>query len=246
MITSYIQGGLGNQLFQIAAGSSLAKDLGVEFILPNGQHYLPLQGNNIETYKTNILKNIKFNDSFSANKFLVYNEPAFKYVELPKVDWLYLFGYFQSEKYFKHNRDYIKSMFSIDEVDIPKNSISLHLRQGDYKKSPGIHPIQTIDYFKNAIEIIGSYSKLYIFSDSEIPNDFNFPNCEVVNTKNDYTDFCIMANCNHNIIANSTFSWWAAYLNRNDNKKVVAPKIWFGPKGPQDWQDIYCDGWEVI
>lgn len=246
MITTFIQGGLGNQLFQIAAGLSLAKDVNSEFLLLSGQHHLPLQGNRIETYKSNILKNINFCDYLDNKKFSAYNETTFAYVEIPKLDWLYLFGYFQSEKHFKHNDMLIKNTFKFDKLDIPKNSVSLHLRQGDYKKFEAIHPVLTIDYYSKAVDLLGKYSKLYIVSDSELPDEFNFPNCEVINTKNDYLDFCIMANCNHNVIANSTFSWWAAYLNKNENKRVVAPKTWFGPQGPQDWQDIYCEGWEVI
>jgi hypothetical protein len=246
MITSFIQGGLGNQLFQIAAGLSLAKDINSQFSLIDGQHHLPLQGNRIETYKSTILRNIKFENSLQNKVFSTYHEPNFKYLELPKIDWLCLFGYFQSEKYFSHNEDLIKKTFVFDNLDIPKGSVSLHLRQGDYKKFPGIHPIQSLDYYRNALDFMGGYSKLYIISDSDVPENFRFPNSEVVNTKNDYMDFCIMANCNHNIIANSTFSWWAAYLNKNEDKKIVAPKTWFGPQGFQDWSDIYCKNWEIF
>jgi len=55
-----------------------------------------------------------------------------------------------------------------------------------------------------------------------------------------------MSSCSHNIIANSSFSWWAAYLNINDDSKIVAPSVWFGPHGPQNWADIYCDNWKII
>ena len=58
-------------------------------------------------------------------------------------------------------------------------------------------------------------------------------------------DLCVMSWCNAHIIANSSFSWWAAWL-RGKNGKTVAPSRWFGPKGQQDWQDIYCDEWKVI
>jgi len=245
MITSFIQGGLGNQLFQIAAGISLATEVKTEFCLLSGQHHLPLQGSRIENYKSNILKNIKFVNSFS-NQFVVYSEPSFSYCDLPKRDWTYLSGYFQSEKYFKNNSNIIKDVFAFDKLNIPKGSVSMHLRQGDYCKLSNIHPVLDFTYYKKALEVIGDYSKIYVLSDSEIPEKYSFKNCEFVNSKNDYLDFCIMANCDHNIIANSTFSWWAAYLNKNKFKKVVAPKNWFGPDGPKRWDDIYCDGWEVI
>lgn len=246
MITSYIQGGLGNQLFQIAAGISLAKDINSEFALFDGQHNLPMQGNRIENYKSNILRNIKFDSSIRHINFKQYYESSFSYLQIPKSDQTCLFGYFQSEKYFKHNSKLIKDTFVFDKIDIPKNSVSLHIRQGDYKKSQAIHPILTLDYFSKAIDFLAEYSKLYILSDSELPYSFNFPNCEVINTKNDYLDFCIMANCTNNIIANSTFSWWAAYLNKNENKKIIAPKTWFGLQGPQHWQDIYCENWIIL
>jgi len=55
-----------------------------------------------------------------------------------------------------------------------------------------------------------------------------------------------MARCKNNIIANSSFSWWAAWLNSNKNKKVIAPAKWFGNRGPQDWQDVYCKEWIVL
>jgi hypothetical protein len=75
---------------------------------------------------------------------------------------------------------------------------------------------------------------------------FSKKNITYLNLEKDYLDMYAMSYCANNIIANSSFSWWGAWLNRNKNKKIVAPKIWFGPKGPQDYQDIYCNEWKVI
>ena len=245
MISSYIQGGIGNQLFQIAAGVSLAKDLGTNFRLVRGQHNLPLQGTRIENYYSTVFSNLELVDSLPSD-IKVFQENSFKYSELPKIDNLFLIGYFQSEKYFLRNSDLIKRVFSFPSIDTKEGYVSLHFRQGDYKSNPNFHCIQSLDYFKKALKHIGNYKKLLVFSDSELPKDFEFPNMEIIKSGDDLNDMATMSSCEHNIISNSTFSWWAAWFNRNHNKKVVAPINWFGPSGPQDWSDIYCDTWKVI
>jgi len=121
----------------------------------------------------------------------------------------------------------------------------LHIRRGDYLKYPTIHPVLEFEYYKKALSHIKDYSCLYIFTDSELPGNFVFDNAKIIKCENDYEDFFIMANCDYNVIANSTFSWWAAYLNKK-NKKTVAPQKWFGLNGPQEWQDIYCNDWKII
>ena len=245
MITSFIQGGLGNQLFQIAAGFSLAKKLEVDFILHDGQHHLPKQGSRIETYKTNILKNIRFSD-LSQHPFKPFIWELAKFNPIPQIDNQLLIGYFQSEKYFEDHIEDIKKLFALPKVTLPPNSVSLHVRRGDYLSSPDIHPTLTSDYYYKALDLIGDYSNIYVFTDSEIPPDLKLDNMIVVSKNSDYDDLIMMSSCEHNIIANSTFSWWAAYLNSNQDKKIIAPKTWFGPKVAHDWQDIYCKGWEVI
>lgn len=246
MIISHIQGGLGNQLFQIAAGLSLAKDIGCEFRIIKNQHHLPLQGTRIENYYDNIFKNLKFIEEKDVINFKIYREPSFSFREVPRVDNLILHGYFQSEKYFKHNENYIREIINFPKCDTKQNFVSLHLRQGDYANNLEFHYIQKHDYYKKAISLIRNYDKILAFSDSKLPDDFNFDKLEMISGSNDLDDFSIMSSCETNIISNSTFSWWAAWANRGKNKRVIAPRIWFGPQGPQDWQDIYCDGWEVI
>jgi len=244
MITSFIQGGLGNQLFQIAAGYSLADRLDTSFALHHGQHWLPLQGNRIETYKDNILSKINFED-LSNIKFTRYDYTDAKHLPIPLLDNQILVGYFQSQKYFSSCKDKIKELFTLKLVDMPKGSVSLHIRRGDYLSNPSIHPTMSADYYKKALQSIGSYSEVFVFTDSDLPEGLEDSNITVVSEGTDYEQMGMMASCTHNVIANSTFSWWAAYLNQN-NGVVVAPKTWYGPKGPKDWQDIYCDNWVVI
>jgi len=246
MISSFIQGGLGNQLFQIAAGASLAKDLSTDFFLNDGQHFLPFQGSRVETYKDNILKNIKFKNLNNQIFDSIYHYEDLKYLEIPKKDNLVLVGYFQSEKYFLYNEKYITSLFNLNFIDLPKKSVSIHIRRGDYLNNPDVHPALSADYYYKALEVINDYSNIYVLTDSDLPKNFNIKNMQIIKHGKDYDDLAFMASCDNNIIANSTFSWWAAYLNRNKNKKIVAPKNWFGPKGPKNWEDIYCKDWEVI
>jgi hypothetical protein len=69
---------------------------------------------------------------------------------------------------------------------------------------------------------------------------------EIIKSNTDLEDLAIMSSCEHNIISNSSFSWWSAWFNKNTSKKIVAPSIWFGPFGSKNWQDIYCEGWRII
>jgi len=244
MITSFIQGGLGNQMFQIAAGYSLAIDIETDFYLHDGQHHLPLQGNRIESYKDNILKNIQFID-LSEFSFTPYRYDSIRYKKIPQRNNQVIIGYFQSEKYFKHNEDVIKSLFSLPVKNTEENSVSIHIRRGDYLKNPEYHSPLDDSYYRQALKVVGDYSKVYVFTDSDLPQGLNTDNFHIVKLASDYDELALMSSCRHNIIANSTFSWWAAYLTKKKGK-VIAPSKWFGAKGPSNWSDIYCKDWIVV
>ena len=161
-------------------------------------------------------------------------------------DIVHLHGYFTSYKYFDHHKEFIQNIFKpTDEIikyikdkysDID-TAISIHVRRGDYTKFPDIHPTLPIEYYKNALENFpknDSLQRTYVFSDDiewckqqDIFKDSIFVNEE------DDIELYMMSLCENNIIANSTFSWWAAYLNKNPKRKVIYPDIWFGPKGPK-------------
>lgn len=254
MISVFIQGGLGNQMFQIATAVSLAKDMNTDLVIEDGQHHLPLQGNNISNYRSNVFKDIKF--SKLDNNFLLYKEPSFSYKKIPHIDRLFLYGYFQTEKYFVDNKEYIKSLF-IDPASInivkkiypflgKENVVSLHVRRGDYLKNPKMHPTQSVGYYLDALDMIKKYDRILVFSDDPEWCRMNFNNSKMEFSKTkDYLEMYAMSLCNHNILANSSFSWWGAWLNQN-NGTVVAPSTWFGPDGPQDYKDIYCKDWNII
>lgn len=254
-ISSRLMGGLGNYLFQVAAGYSKSIDLNINYVInPN---YIQAVHKPFEMYSNNVFINIKLDDNASYQN--LYYEPYFHYNKIPNFTKTTLLnGYFQSEKYFNNNKEEIKTLLS-PSVELrnklyikypkleSKNTCSIHIRRGDYIGLQNHHPVQTIDYYKKAIELIG-LDKLYlIFSDDILwcKSNFNFlKNCIFVENNLDYEDLYLMSYCNDNIIANSSFSWWGAWLNENPNKRVVAPKNWFGvSKSSLVTDDLYCDKW---
>ena len=159
-------------------------------------------------------------------------------------------GTWQSELYFKNSTLQIRNIFEFNEslMNIQtknlankmhqETSISIHIRRGDYLSSKyinGFSGICTLDYYKAAIEIINSRfidGSFYIFTDDQewVNENFQLENslCVQHNTGSDsWQDMYLMSRCKHNIIANSSFSWWGAWLNNNPDKIVIAPKYWW-------------------
>jgi len=257
MITCVLQGGLGNQMFQIAAASALAwrnNDVAV-FSLDN--HYLPLQGRKALNYMDNIFRSVEFSDSVHPS--YVYKEPHHHYKPIPYRKDTTLIGYFQSEQYFADYHERIKELFSPDEItkqyiiekygEVSSEDIaSIHVRRGDYLKFKDIHPTCTREYYIEAMSRLPANTNYMVFSDDPgwCLKNFNMKRFRVIEGEEDYVDMHLMSMCKNNIVANSSFSWWAAWLNNNKNKKVVAPKSWFGPSGPQDQQDVVPFHWERV
>jgi hypothetical protein len=126
----------------------------------------------------------------------------------------------------------------------------LHVRRGDYCTLAEHHPTQSIDYYKAAVEIIGKEATYFIFSD-DIPWCIEqldwIPNKQFVQGNEPHEDLYLMSFCKSNIIANSSFSWWGAYLNQYKSKQVIVPKRWFGSaKEHWDTKDLYCADWTII
>jgi hypothetical protein len=177
---------------------------------------------------------------------------------------VYLHGYWQSEKYFEDFQDTIRSDFtfhtelsSLDNMTLAKinkqPSASVHIRRGDYisSKNAKIYAPVEIDYYRRAIQLIRSRVpsvKFFFFSDDSdwLQEHFieEFGEIELVNHNtgaNSANDMRLMSNCNHHIIANSSFSWWGAWLNSSSDKIVIAPKKWYKKEDnnfdilPQPW-----------
>jgi hypothetical protein len=176
-----------------------------------------------------------------------------------------LYGYFQTEKYFSESSEYLRNSFRFKkevkekairywEKNIERVNVftycSIHVRRGDYLMYPNHHPTCSAEYYNSAIERMDRLGRtIYVvFSDDTewCKTQFAGDNFIVVETGDQFQDMYLMSHCHHNIIANSSFSWWGAWLNKNPFKKVIAPSRWFGPEIPKDVSDIYCPSWEVI
>lgn len=249
-------GGLGNQMFQIAAATSLAIDNNDEAVFNFDSCFTLLQGNPSSKYKNNIFKKIK-NSSSIVSEYK-YNENSHKHCQIPYAKNLLINGYFQTEKYFERNKDKIIESFFINEEDIEllklkykdinfKNTVSVHVRRGDYLKFSDIHPVCEIEYYKKAIDLFPNKNFIFVSSDIEwVKNNFKGKNIFYSYNENEILDFTIQTICSDNIIANSTFSWWAAYLNKNKNKKIIAPMQWFGKNSGIYQNDIVPTNWTRI
>jgi hypothetical protein len=174
-------------------------------------------------------------------------------------------GYFQSEKYFIHYKKIILKLLRFPEtnnillqnyLDLIKNnnSVAIHIRRGDYLNNPKVryfHGILGEDYYKKSISYVKHRIKnpfFFIFSDdiNLVKNTFFFKNKKYIfiDTKSSFSDLYLMSNCKHFIIANSTFSWWGAWLSKNKHKIVCAPKKWVRAKIPTP--DIIPESWVKI
>lgn len=170
-------------------------------------------------------------------------------------------GFWQSERYFKAYESDIRRLFSFDTTALnPQsaafvselrqgNTVSLHIRRGDYIEHPEFRDICSADYYRAAVEFICQQvanARIYVFTNDTawVRQHINFVPYQLVdwNTQADsWQDMYLMTQCRHNIIANSSFSWWGAWLNSHRNKVVVAPRRWFNTLSaahtvPTDWQ----------
>jgi hypothetical protein len=241
--------GIGNQLFQIAAVLSYAKEYGHTPIFPCLKH--PAYGG----YISNFLRKLNVDDYKGSISF--YQEQSFEYSPIPHTTESLCINnsYIQSEKYFAHNRELILDTFRLSEEDESylkdkygslDSTTSLHIRRGDYLQDPNHHTNLTdTDYYDRALKFLNP-KKLLIFSDDLSWAKNKYPEHRVVEETKDYLEIFLMSFCKDNIIANSTFSWWGAWLNKNSNKRVVAPSNWFGPSYSLSTKDLIPDGWTIL
>jgi len=259
-ITIKLLGGLGNNLFQIACAYSYSLKNNKELVLVNEK--FGTTHNSLDSYKNNFLRNVDFVSNLNISGFNSYNEPEFKYNEIPDIENNVLIqGYYQSEKYFKEYSNEVRKLFLcpqeyIDEIKnkyknlLLKNICSIHVRRGDYLNSPDHHPQQDMNYYMKAIKKMPKDSVFLIFSDDINWCKNNFPDLPekfiFIQGDSDYEDLLLMSLCKNNIICNSTFSWWGAWLNENSEKIIIAPEKWFGNAYNVDMSDIYCENWIKI
>jgi|688.fasta_scaffold00095_78 hypothetical protein len=258
MIIVKVQGGLGNQLFQWAYGYSLSKEHEVYFDV---SFYYSSENIGVVVDKRNLELNKIINTPINfltqevveklKNKNITIINDNFSYTDIvfDKNEIYFLNGYWQSEKFFKNHREDILASIQLPafkDCDF-KNSCSLHIRRGDYLNLRDIHPILPVNYYEKALEILNPSGNVFIFSDDIewCKKNITHSNSIFIDGNSNIEDLAQMSNCKDNIIANSSFSWWGAWLNRNLNKRIICPKEWFGSNNSDD-KDIRPENWVQI
>lgn len=290
MIIVKLMGGLGNQMFQYAAGRSLAIENDTKLYMDSSWFEI---ANSVDTPRVYELDCFNIKASFippGKMTLIEKYEPTLKSkiykltkgLRQPYVVHIkeknhefdgsflklgnntYLDGFWQSEKYFKDKRLTLLEDFSYRKEPSIKNTlllkeiktndaVSLHVRRGDYasnKSTNAYHGLTSLDYYKTAVELISKNVKnphFYIFSDEpewcKKNLQIDFPTVYISHNKDGSEDMRLMRHCKHNIIANSSFSWWGGWLNNHPNKIVIAPKVWFQNKESNDGSEIVPESW---
>lgn len=292
IIAVKLRGGLGNQMFEYACARSLQikydesgmlldldelqtdrrRNFGLshfklseECFVYTGDKYKKIsrQNNPLIRLSMKALPKVAY-EILRHKNVILWDRDEYINIELDNERDAYLYGYFQSVKYFNDVQEVIRRDFTFSE-DIPvadkylsfllreKNSVCVHMRFGDYlQKENSYLQICTPKYYNTAIKaMLERYNgaKFFIFSDDinmakqNVNNEF-LPSCIFVSGKRkDFQDLQLMSMCNNFIISNSTFSWWAQYLSCSKNKVVVAPRKW---KKNEKSRDIYMDDWILL
>ena len=255
-----IVGRLGNQMFQYASLRGIAHSLGYEFTIPESD--FADEWNDHQLFDAFKLPHLKHRGRV-PDRFLQERQFNFDAALLEKCpDDVSLYGYFQTEKYFEHIADSIREDYTFhDEVqsnceetmDGMDNAISLHVRRTDYVQKSQDHPPCPLDYYEEALSHFDKDRQVIIFTDDiawcKGQRIFQPERFLISETMNNVYDMCLMTLCSDYIIANSSFSWWGAWLSKNSNAKVIAPKRWFGNNGytaKNNTVDICPDHWTRI
>lgn len=250
-INSTEVGLFGNKLFIVAALIGLAKRHNDEVILPGFQNwqYGHCFANPLKTMPT--LPSINY----------LYNEPYFHYKEINYQPNMDVYGFFQSEKYFADAIEQVRYYFEPSSLVLEtikkrypivfnEECISIHVRRNDYLLYQNIHHPCSMEYYTNAMTALPCTNKYIIFSDDIqwCKQVFFSENDDIVfvEGQTNYEDMFLMSYCKHHIIANSSFSWWGSWLNKNPYKGIVIPKKWFGSGVSHDWKDIYPTGRVIV
>ena len=244
--------GLANQMFQIATALSYGKDNNLEAIFPE------LLNDRFGPYADSIFRKLNKRSYKETEIDLDYVQPGFAYTQIPKSNKIRLSGYFQSEKFFSHNREYILDKFEPEKEVIQyikkkygkllEDSISVHVRIGDYKNIQDHHPlISKTNYYKNVINKT-KRKNIVVFSDdikkTKKIKALRDGRVHYIEGESEIIDLFFMSMCADNAIVNSSFSWWGAWLNKNVDKIVYYPENWFGPaKSDYNTKDLIPSEW---
>jgi hypothetical protein len=247
MISCTFYGGLCNQMFQVATAHSLALDYGDECAF-NFDNKVVYQGNPARTYRTSIFKKLKELPKNWKPEF-TYKEKD-HYEPIPYHPNMVIDGYFSYLYFHKHKNlilDLFKEKTVLSQIKGQfKNSVSIHVRRGDYLRFPKVYIQMPVSYYLKALSLLDKQvqiDRIYVLSDDIkwCKQNFKDDRIEFIEGFPDYVDLYILSKCENNIMANSSFSWWGAYMNENPNKIIYAPDKWFGPKGPKEYECLFCE-----
>ena len=261
-------GEFGNQLFQIAAVVGTAMKNNTQFDFPKWKGLIS-QTEYAKYFKTPIPETLNLNQNFIS-----YSEPSFTYNEIPYIPNknIDLFGYFQSEKYFSHCKEEIKKHFEPSNLILDKiknldysNTVCIQLRFYDCSRQYGINHIkndppygnnyytveENIPFLKKAINYFGKNKNYFVTTNNfeKAKQMFSpYPNFYFLEKYSYLEQFFIQTMCENNIISNSSFGWWGAWLNKNKENSVFAPINWYKPtyKPKEETKDLYPINWNVI
>lgn len=254
-VSGKLQGGLGNQLFIMFTTLSYSFDNNVKAL------FKLIERKRKSYFDTELYKNIEKVDKVRGYN---YNEKGHGYNDIPVKDLIILSGYFQSYKYFDHNKN--KILEKLDFINLRKKILekhnlqfdtTLHFRMGDYKNID-CHPVCDIEYYINALEKLDQSKKVMVFFEEEdrkeverrvniFKEKFSDKVFELIDTSIvDYEQMFLMSSSKFNIIANSSFSWFGAYLNP-EVERVIYPKKWFvGHLSNLKVSDMFMESWEIM
>lgn len=260
-VMMHLGGRLGNQMFQVAAALSLAADHGAIAIFPD---LVKKRSEDIPLNHQIFFSSLNAMEPPCKPVYEFSEHPHFVFSPIPFLPNMSIVGYFQSEKYFKRHKDLICAVFEPSEeirdylawayADILEhpNTVAIHLRA--YKMESleieKCFPFLSGEFYMKAAEQFPDDALFVIFSDridwakQELKN-FNRPHIFIENEPH-YHDFYLMSFCKHQIISPSSFSWWAAYLNKNPEKIVIAPDPWFSPISGHDSSNVIPEGWRTL
>lgn len=268
-----MQGGLGNQLFQLATAYAYAKQHGCELIFTDTWQHKSGREPIWEPYFKDRLRSMPWNtipsQQYTAVPWHILRESGFLYdpIQFPEGSTFYMLcGYFQSSKYFGQYANEIRSMLQIHDDNIadarkslatvgihdPDGWIVAHVRRGDYLEAARFHVATDAKYFKDAraaiAKQIGPRTVCWVSEDSEWVYKNVFEQGDIIIRNSSLTDFATISLFRHVIMSNSSYSWWATWLNpcSYTDRAICCPDRWFGPTGPQDVETIFEPEWTRI